>query len=348
MAERRTSASRTFVGRQLLWLQSTLAGDNRPGLRKLSGSRRGSWRHGCYRAVMRLCLIAAAALMSGASAPAGQAAGNPTVIADWGGDYVTTDTAMARYITVEYPVNLNGGNDDARAYLPYSDTEPINPNPAGGNAYGDTYATGTSYRFYGGILFQRYDGPFGSKWAEVWERGAPDRIYQSADATSDGWALLYWKKQDFLNGARGVTVTFDVASTLEILNYAGADGVVDNNFGQVRFVVRDGSQFYISEDFGDKTTSSGFQLTDPSTTRWAPYTPSAPYSLKFDAVNAVFAFHTFSDITAVGFYHATDQSTATNRRAGLNLERFRVSAKLQTPPIPPGYRVMLPLCVRQG
>jgi hypothetical protein len=230
--------------------------------------------------------------------------------------------------------------------LPYSDAEPINPHPPGGNAYGTTYATGTSYRFYGGILFQHYDGQFGSKWAEVWYRDGPDRIYQSADATSDGWALLYWKKEDFLNSASDVTVTFDAASTLEILNYAGADGVVDNNFGRVRFVVRDGTQFYISEGFGDKTTSSGFQLTDPSTTRWAPYTSSAPYNLKFDAANAVFASHTFSNITAVGFYHATDQSSAVNRRAGLNLERFRVSAKLQTPTTSLNFHIALPICIR--
>lgn len=291
------------------------------------------------------CLLVAAAQMGGA-APPGRAAGNPTVIADWGGDYVTTDTSMSRYITVEYPVDLDGSNDDARAYLPYSDSEPINPHPNGPNAYGTTYARGTSYRFYGGILFQHYNGPFGSKWAEVWYRDGPDRIYQSSDATSDGWALLYWKKEDFLNGANAMTVTFDVSSTLEILNYAGADGVIDNNFGRVRFVVRDGSQFYISEVFGDKTTSAGFQLSDPSSTRWAPYTPSAPYNLKFDVDHAVFAKHFFSDITAVGFYHATDQSGAANRRAGLNIERLRVSAKLQTPTPTYNYHLALPLCIR--
>jgi hypothetical protein len=290
-------------------------------------------------------LLVAAALIGGA-APPSRAAGNPTVIADWGGDYVTTDTSMARYITVEYPVDLDGGNDDARAYLPYSDSEPINPYPDGPNTYGTTYARGTSYRFYGGILFQHYNGPFGSQWAEVWYRDGPDRIYQSADATSDGWALLYWKKEDFLNGANAMTVTFDVSSTLEILNYAGADGVIGDNFGRVRFVVRDGSQFYISEISGDKTTSDGFRLSDPSSTRWAPYTPSAPYNLKYDVVHAVFAQHIFSNITAVGFYHATDQSSAANRRAGLNIERFRVSAKLQTPTPMYNYHITLPLCIR--
>ena len=196
---------------------------------------------GAFGARARSVSLLIIAVVSGTiSVPPGRASADATVIVDWGGDYVSTDTAMARYITVEYPVDLDGGTNDARAYLPYSDTEPLNPNPTGGNAYGTTYAAGTSYRFYGGILFQHYDAPFASKWGEVWERGAQDRIYQSADAPSDGWALLYWKKADFLHGADGAAVHFDAASSLEVLNYAGADGVVANNFGQIRFAVRDG------------------------------------------------------------------------------------------------------------
>ena len=98
--------------------------------------------------------------------------------------------------------------------------------------------------------------------------------------------------------------------------------------------------------FGDKATSDGFQLSNPSSTRWARYTPLAPYNLKFDVAHAVFAQHTFGNITAVGFYHTTDQSGAANRRAGLNIERFRVSAKLQTPTPIYHYHIALPLCRR--
>ncbi|MEO7908530.1 MAG: hypothetical protein ABIV47_02660 [Roseiflexaceae bacterium] len=60
------------------------------------------------------------------------------------------------------PTGAIARGDELRSYRPYSDTQPINPNLPGPNAY----ATGTSYQFYGGILFQRYNGIFGSKWAE--------------------------------------------------------------------------------------------------------------------------------------------------------------------------------------
>jgi glucose/arabinose dehydrogenase len=246
-------------------------------------------------------------------------------IVDWYGDYVTTDTAMQRYITLENNQDLDadGATDDTRGYLPYSSSAPLNPNPTGGNAYGSTYATNSSYKFYGGILFQRYNGDFGSRWGEVWERSSADRIYQSADPTSDGWAFLFWKKADFLNGAAGV-VKFDANSKLEVLNYSGADGIVVNNYGRVRFVVQDASQFYVSENYGNPIQTS-LTLTNPNAQRWASYSPSAPYNVKF-SVGSSFATRTFNNIQAVGVYHSTDNSTDPNRRAGLNFERFRVLA----------------------
>jgi glucose/arabinose dehydrogenase len=249
-------------------------------------------------------------------------------IVNWYGNYVTTDTAMQRYITLEAGKDLDGdgASDDTRGYLPYSPSAPLNPNPSGGNAYGGTYATTRSYQFYGGVLFQRYNGNFGSKWGEVWDRGKVDRIYQSADSTSDGWAFLFWKKADFISGATG-TVKFNSYSRLTVVNYAGADGVVANNYGRVRFVVQDGSQFYVSQSYGDSTRSS-FALTNPNAQKWALYTPSAPYGLKFNSGSS-FTTHTFTNIQAVGLYHATDNSTDPNRRAGFNFEQFAVSAIVQ-------------------
>jgi glucose/arabinose dehydrogenase len=247
-------------------------------------------------------------------------------IVDWYGDYVRTDTAMQRYITLETAdLDNDGASDDTRGYLPYSATQPLSPNPSGGNSYGGTYDQDTSYRFYGGVLLQRYNGDFGSRWAEIWERPSADRIYQSADATSDGWFFIFWKKADFLNGGSARTVTLDAQSKLEVLNYSGADGDVKNNYGRVRFVVQDGNQFYISQDAGAPTASS-FTLSNPSSRNWAIYNPGAPYNLKFNAATATFAPHVFTDVRAVGLYHSNDNSSSSARRAGFVFERFRVMA----------------------
>jgi glucose/arabinose dehydrogenase len=265
------------------------------------------------------------------------------LIVDWGGDYVSADTAMQRFITLDTNVDLDGdgANDDTRGYLPWSDTQPISPNPIGGNHYGNSYAQNTSWRFYGGVLLQRYNGNFGSKWAEIWERpNGLDRIYYSADAVSDGWMALAWQKTDFLEGGDAGAVSFDASSSLEVLNYAGADGDANNNYGRLHFVVKNGDQFYISNDYAEKNASS-FMLSDPASREWAVYNPSAPYSIKVDVGSASFAVRTFDDVTAVGVYHASEDRTSGARRAGLNFERFRVYANVgpEPPPVVPASTV---------
>ena len=258
-------------------------------------------------------------------------------IVNWGGDYVTSDTAMQRFMTLNANVDLDGDGaaDDTRGYLAWSDAQSINPNPSGGNAYGTTYAQGANWRFYGGVLFQRYNGNFGAKWAEVWNRpNGLDQIYTSADAVSDGWMTIYWKKEDFLNGAHADTVSFDANSSLELLNYAGGDGDVSANAGRARFVIKNGNQFYISKDYVEKNANA-FTLTNPGNKQWAVYNLAAPYGIKFDANTATFTTQAFNNVVAVGMYHATDSSTDGGRRAGFTFERFRVNAVVGAPaPVP--------------
>jgi len=249
-----------------------------------------------------------------------------TVVVNWGGDYVTFDNNLRGYITDEYPVNLDGTNNDARSYCAYSDTIPLHPPTE--------YTAGSSYKFYGGVLLLKYNGgTFGRRWAEIWSGSslAPrDKLYYGVgtdDHNTIGYDFRFWKKEDFLNGAQNGTVTFSATSKLEILNYEGGDGVPANNYGRVRFVVKDGNQFYVSEDFGGPaSTTTSFVLTDPGSRRWALYNPSAPYNIQFNSTAATFAPHTFTNITAAGYYHSNDNSTDLNRKAGFNAERFRVTA----------------------
>ena len=245
-------------------------------------------------------------------------------------------------------MNLDGGENDARSYCAYSDSVPLNPP----NQY-----AGTSHRFYGGVLLLKFNGSFSQRWAEIWSGSAiapNDKLYYGADtytATSDrntvGYDFRFWKKEDFLNSGSSNNVTFSPTSQLEILQYEGGGGVPANNWGRVRFVVRDGTQFYVSEDFGGPSASvASFTLTDPASRRWAPYSPSAPYNIQFNASSAVFETRSFSDVTAVGYYHSNDNSTDPNRRAGFTAARFRVSAQMSSaipaPTPPTNLRILRP------
>ena len=257
-----------------------------------------------------------------------------TEIVNWGGDYVTFDDNVRGYGTpVESGLDLDGdgANDDARWHCPYSDTLAFTPASSAQNP---------SWRFYGGTLLHQYNASsFAFKWSEIWS-GSPiapaDKLYYGGPTGTHGWDLRYWKKPDFLAGGSGATITFGADSRLEIFDYEGGDGVPANNSGRVRFVVRDGAQFYISEDFGAPSASVGadFTLDALPTRRWAPYAPAAPHALRFDSVNAAFALHTFTDITAAGYLHSNDHipAPATGVKAGFTAARFRVVADRATGP----------------
>src|SRR4030095_15639855 len=122
-----------------------------------------------------------------------------------------------------------------RGYIPFSFTDPVNPVVG-------PYAPGSSYQFYGGALLESYDRPLDvGHWLDVYSRGAFDQLYYSSGQPGiTGWAIWLWKQEDFLAG-KGEALSLDGGRRLELLDYQGADGVVDYNSGRVRFVVRDGS-----------------------------------------------------------------------------------------------------------
>lgn len=151
---------------------------------------------------------------------------------------------------------------------------------------------------------QDHDGPPHyprDNWAlfhEVYEIDAPYRLC----------GLWVWKKQDFLNGGRDHPVSFSEGSELALYlqrYFMGLDGV--------RFVVREGEKFYVSERVfrgAGQVRGSGNgkqHVLRPTRTRWASYDPEAPYHIRFDADRAEFRPHQFEDVTAVGFYAYKDK-----------------------------------------
>lgn len=267
-------------------------------------------------------------------------------VVNWSGDYVASDADLRGFSTpAQFNVPLAGGYNGARWHIPYSDASPLSPSASDG--------IGNSWRFYGGILMESYTNSFAYHWAEVRNLGALDQLQTSGPTGTRGWDLRYWKKADFTGGGSAGAVTFGPSSRLEIQAYSGGDGVPGNNSGFVRFVVRDGAQFYVSRDSaGPAAVETDFVLNDPGARLWAPYNPTAPYGIKFDLATASFGPHTFTDITAVGYLHSNDNVAppATGKRCGFACMGVRALALLDAPtlsapgpgPLAPGLLSLAP------
>jgi formylglycine-generating enzyme required for sulfatase activity len=215
----------------------------------------------------------------------------------------------------DFDVNGNGRtDDDVVAFMEYSLTKPYSPQ----SPWYDRLAG--SPRWYGGATIyhankkesgfsengvnQLHDGPLHyprDNWAlfhENYELNSPYRMY----------GLWVWQKHDFLNGGTDFKVSFDDKTELALYlqrYFMGVEGV--------RFVIRDGKQFYVSEQVfkgAGQHPGSGDgkqHILCPNNTKWAKYNPKAPYTIDFDPKTADFKTHNFKDVTAAGWYMFKDR-----------------------------------------
>jgi outer membrane protein assembly factor BamB/formylglycine-generating enzyme required for sulfatase activity len=200
------------------------------------------------------------------------------------------------------PVDVDGDgdtDDDSLVYYPFSMEEPLNPE---GSFYN---YKGMNSRFYGGLVtFFANKKP---KWTEGGiniDHNLRDDFNLHSYATEGGeiglrtFGLWVWQKEDFLNGGDQTPVFFDEGSELGVFisRYW-------KDYKEGRFVVRNKDQFYISE----KTLGGSLHTlytVSPLETRWAEYTPRAPYHIEFDPDTADFQSRTFDDVTAAGWWIA--------------------------------------------
>lgn len=156
-------------------------------------------------------------------------------------------------------------------------------------------------------------------------------------------AVYLWRKDGFLNGGDTGTISFDETSRL-LVNM----NLVRGNIGEVRFVVRDDGQFYMSEVLNDPIAPSFVNPPDhrdpllidivPSVTDWALYDPMAltdparGYDFGIDNISGVFGAHAFTDIDMLGLY--VGRPTFGTDRIFYKFDEFRIDASVLAIPSP--------------
>lgn len=217
-------------------------------------------------------------------------------------------------------------DDDYVAAIPYSLELPLNtPEWPLGGFYPEQHR---SAHYYGGITFHManaepgksqylqeigvnpdHQGPYFDDRAE----DAPLHMHSGGNdpkAFARYFNLMLWRKSDFLNGGEQGRVFFDENSRMgtQLARYW-------YNVEEIRFVVQDGDDLFISENHKDIdpeywpkknlgwTNGRVFQIC-PLNVKWAPYHPQAPYQVDFDAKTASFSKRAFKDIQAAGWYIA--------------------------------------------
>jgi hypothetical protein len=267
---------------------------------------------------LALSSAALAVLAVGASA---------ATIVDWSGTGIVTANANLRNgASVSSDFDGDGDIDIRFAYQNQTGTR-LNPTTGG-------YA---AQPFYGGV-WSEVTGATGSPTFDgasvVNDNTLGDafdlRAQNNAPRAGNLHMVLFFDKGDFFAGGSSVTnkVVFDSASSLSFGTFSKFE-----NLGDVRWLVRDGGQFYVSQELVANTTA-GKVLTgaEIAAINWAAYNPAAAFNMNFDQSAAVFAPHTFADVTAFGFI--VDKDVLNSTRQWITYRGFQAVASVVPIPEP--------------
>lgn len=219
-------------------------------------------------------------------------------IVDWHGRYVTKDIPGVEIVLKEGIPIENG------IYYPYQEERPISPvNPA----YDQN---APSARFFGAI--QMINTTALGDMAGAMNLIRTSDITATAEenvailSTSRGTSengfqevkgLLFWKKENFLNLDQ-----LPESIPLSRLKQFTLDSVQGSLTITMRFAVRDGETWYLSEEYFSGTDGIA-RLEDPANARWIPWPIDyGQVSLPLVPSDAPVSGNTFRNITAVGFY----------------------------------------------
>ncbi|MCC5841329.1 MAG: PKD domain-containing protein, partial [Opitutales bacterium] len=214
-------------------------------------------------------------------------------IASWGGNPVNSNTNFRDGGNVQHVVDLSGdGTTDARRRgTPFREDSPV----VGGR--------GTT--LYGGIWNTSLSegGTESNGWSEggIINNGINDRFTIRLQPNSSRPVALhgaiFMNKEHFLGAAALAPVSLAAGD-----RFIMGDIVLFERMSPLRWLVRDGDQFYVSEATITPGASTFTVPADNDHGQWAPFDPEAQADdLNFDAAAATFASRVFTDITAFGF-----------------------------------------------
>ncbi|MDD6209441.1 MAG: T9SS type A sorting domain-containing protein, partial [Bacteroidales bacterium] len=136
---------------------------------------------------------------------------------------------------------------------------------------------------------------------ESWSPASVVAYVDNADNYSEQTLIYLWPKKLFMNGATGQTVRFDNSDQSKLSLTLDAGG--DQNSRHLRFVIKQGNTYYMSEaDFNNGTgvvELSQFNNSSVEGKRWAAFDPSTltfPSSPVYQAVD-------FNNVTSVGLIY---------------------------------------------
>lgn len=215
---------------------------------------------------------------------------DPDLVIDWGLQDVATASAKFRDSS---PAALG----DYEGYA-FSDTLKLNPSSGYSGA-----------PFYGGFISSS-EGNMAS--SSVVNNSSGDQIDLRVQYANSFHGCLFFDSTDF-HGEAGQPFTFGKYSVLRIK--------LDRHPGWLRFLVRNGTEYFVSQVPVDQSGELRFR-SDDDDGMWAPYDPAV--SLNFDNAQA-FESRNFDNITGIGF--VIDVDAGDGVRYWLRLQEFEVFAE---------------------
>ncbi len=274
-----------------------------------------------------------------ATASDGVLSGSADLVVEWGAaavqplqttlvDYAYGDLQTGDFRNNTDPSQTTGldwdgdGNDDSARFYAFREDIQLSRS---------TWPSPNDRNFYGGVIVRLLNGTGSISTSGITSTSPNDAIELRFDTTApilnNGTTVIFWRKEDFRNGADAGTVSLGAGSEFEV------PGLFSQMTGAPRWLVRSGGQYYVSQTpLGNNLLSARLDPDEMAAEMWAAYNPvPGTYPTDFDASTAQFDMPSSAmvDVTGVGLIWDVD--TFNEDRRWLKFSTFRVIATVDLP-----------------